>query len=303
MTIKTLFNNKRTYAKNRKIEYLVLHYTAGTTSRAGSAYNTACYFKNSTVEASADYIVDDENVYLCNSDIRNYYSWSVGGNKYNYMSTSEGGKYYSKCTNRNSISIEICSNKTNRNSLSGDDSDWYFTESELKLAAELTKELMQKYSIPLDRVIMHHHVTGKCCPNPWCLNEIRLSKWYDFKKRLSGEEPTEEKKEDAEMVTESYITVNGKAIKINRILKDNKNYIELRGLENAGFDVGFDAASKLPILNNKPKELFISVDGQETSVEAININGSNYVPIRSIASATGTFDVEYVDGKVVVKTK
>ena len=104
------------------------------------------------------------------------------------------------------------------------------------------------------------------------------------------------------MVTESYITVNGKVIKINRILKDNKNYIELRGLENAGFDVGFDAANKLPILNNKPKELFISVDGQETSVEAININGSNYVPIRSIASATGAFDVEYVDGKVVVKT-
>ena len=296
MTIKTLFNNKRTYAKNRKIEYLVLHYTAGTTSRAGAALNTACYFKKSTVEASADYIVDNENVYLCNSDIKNYYSWSVGGNKYNYMSTSEGGKYYGKCTNRNSISIEICSNKTNRNSLSGDDSDWYFTESELKLSAELTKELMREYEIPLDRVIMHHHVTGKCCPYPLCLNEIRLSKWYDFKKMLSGEE----KKEDAEMVTESYITVNGKAIKINRILKDNKNYIELRELENAGFDVGFDVASKLPILNNKPKEKPIVIDGKESLIECINVNGYNYVPIRNIADLLGIKNVGFENGKIIL---
>ena len=170
----------------------------------------------------------------------------------------------------------------------------------MKLAAELTKELMREYEIPLDRVIMHHHVTGKCCPNPWCLNEIRLSKWYDFKKRLSGEEPTEEKKEDAEMVTESYITVNGKAIKINRILKDNKNYIELRELENAGFDVGFDVASKLPILNNKPKEKPIVIDGKESLIECINVNGYNYVPIRNIADLLGIKNVGFENGKIIL---
>ncbi|MDO4302008.1 MAG: hypothetical protein Q4D26_11550 [Clostridia bacterium] len=54
---------------------------------------------------------------------------------------------------------------------------------------------------------------------------------------------------------------------------------------------------------NKPKELQLVVDGIETSVEAVNINGSNYVPIRSLAVATGAFDVDYKDGRVVVKTK
>jgi hypothetical protein len=35
----------------------------------------------------------------------------------------------------------------------------------------------------------------------------------------------------------------------------------------------------------------------------VNINGSNYVPIRSLATATGTFEVGYENGKVTVKTK
>jgi hypothetical protein len=45
------------------------------------------------------------------------------------------------------------------------------------------------------------------------------------------------------------------------------------------------------------------VDDKETSVEAVNINGSNYVPIRSLATATGAFDVDYKNGTVVLKTK
>jgi hypothetical protein len=50
-------------------------------------------------------------------------------------------------------------------------------------------------------------------------------------------------------------------------------------------------------------ELPISVDGEETSVEAVNIEGHNYVPIRSLAAATGTFDVDYANGEVIVNRK
>lgn len=302
MIIKSLFNSNTTLSKNRKIEWIAVHYTAGTTSKKGSALNAANWFKTGS-SASADYVVDDEEIYLCNPDIKNRYSWAVGGNKYYPPSTSESAKYYGKCTNINSISVEICSNKTNKTSLFATDTDWYFTDSALSLAAELIKELMKEYNIDIDHVIMHHHVTGKICPNPFCLNESRLSDWYNFKKRLSDEDTKNEEMEDSEMVTETYININGKDIKINRILKDGKNYIDLRGLENAGFEVGFNAAAKLPILNNKHNELLIDVNGKETPVDAININNSNYVAIRSIASATGAFDVDYVDGKVVINNK
>ena len=110
-------------------------------------------------------------------------------------------------------------------------------------------------------------------------------------------------KEETEVVTETNIRVNGKVIKINRIFKDGKNYIDLRGLEAAGFKVGFNADTKLPTLNNKLSELPINVDGKETSVEAVNIEGHNFVPIRSIASVTGTFDVGYINGDVVINKK
>lgn len=298
MKINTLYHNKRTYLRYRKIEYIVIHYTAGTISKRGSALNIANYFKNSTSEGSADYVVDDETVYLCNSDIKNYYSWAVGGSKYVSMSTTEGGKYYGKCTNKNSISIEICSNKTNKNSLFATDTDWYFTDSALRLAAELTRKLMSDYNIPLERVIMHHQVTGKICPNPFCVNQQSLSNWNSFKNLIT----TISEEEDAEMITETNISVNGKDIKINRILKDGKNYIDIRGLESAGFKIGYNNNTKLITLDNEIKELKLTVDNVETSVEAVNIKGHNYSPIRSISAATKAFVVDYSNNKVVINT-
>lgn len=175
-----------TYSQNRKIEYIVLHYTAGTTSKAGTAASTANYFKTTTRQASADFVVDDENIVQYNGDIKNRYCWSVGGSKYKKKYTSESGKYYGICKNSNSISIEMCSNKTNRNSLSAEDTDWYLTEKTVNNAVELTKYLMKTYNIDADHVIMHHHVTGKPCPNPWCVNENRLTEWNKFKNRLTN---------------------------------------------------------------------------------------------------------------------
>ena len=69
------------------------------------------------------------------------------------------------------------------------------------------------------------------------------------------------------------------------------------------FTVGYDKDTKIPSIANRPKELQLIVDGIETTVEAVNINGNNHVPIRSLAAATGAFDVDYKDGRVVIKTK
>ena len=191
MTITKKLGTVNTTAKiNRLIKWIVIHYTAGVTSKAGSALNLAAYYLSGKAAASSDYIVDDTAVVQYNGDILNRYTWGVGGSKYTTMSTSEGGKYYGVCTNSNCINIEVCSNKRNRNTLNATDTDWYFTDAELDNTAWLVRQLMEQYGIDADHVIMHHHVTGKICPNPWTVSADRLKGWYDFKAKLK---PTADK--------------------------------------------------------------------------------------------------------------
>ena len=178
-----------TYSPNRVIKYIALHYTAGTTSKAGTAISTAKWFANGANPknpASSDFIVDDANVIQYNKDIENYYSWCVGGTKYTNPTTSLGASLYGIATNKNTISIEICSNKKNTKSLNANDTDWYFTDAELDNTRELVKYLMKKYNIPIERVIMHHTVTGKLCPAMWTHNETELKGYYDFLKSIDN---------------------------------------------------------------------------------------------------------------------
>lgn len=171
---------------NRPIKYIAIHYTAGVQSNPGTAASVATnMFANPNQKASADFIVDDATIVQYNPDIRNRYTWAVGGEVWN-PTTSVAATYYGICKNSNSISIEMCSSKTNTSSLSAFDDDWYFTPAVVNNTVQLTRYLMQEYKIPIENVITHHHVTGKVCPNPWCLNESRLDGWYGFKSKLVG---------------------------------------------------------------------------------------------------------------------
>lgn len=175
----------------RKIEYLVLHYTAGTSSAPGTARQVAEMFASSSREASADFIVDDGQVVQYNGDLTNRYTWAVGGSKYGTMSTHLGGSLYGKCKNHNSISIELCSSKRDPTTLLATDTDWYFTPQVLAHARELVKKLRKQFGIALDHVVMHHHVNGKVCPNPWCVHEKALAGYWAFLASLEeGEEET-----------------------------------------------------------------------------------------------------------------
>ena len=175
---------------NRPILYLVFHYCAGSTSKKGAARSTATMFGNpSNRPASADFIVDDAEIVQYNPDIKNRYCYSVGGDKYTKLYTKEAAKYYGICRNYNSINVEICNRKKNTSDMNNAlADDWYFTEAALNNAVELGKYLMKEYRIPASRVLMHHHVTGKLCPQPWCLNNSRLDGWYKFKARLTEKE-------------------------------------------------------------------------------------------------------------------
>ena len=190
MNIKPCYSTTSlTYLPKRTIKYIALHYTAGTTSKAGTALGTAKWFANGANPknpASSDFIVDDRDIVQYNKDIENYYAWCVGGTKYTNPTTSLGASLYGIATNKNTISIEICSNKKNTKSLNANDTDWYFTDAELDNTRELVKYLMKKYNIPIERVIMHHTVTGKLCPAMWTHNETELKGYYDFLKSIDN---------------------------------------------------------------------------------------------------------------------
>lgn len=174
--------NSTTIKNNRNINWIVLHYTAGTSSSKNAAQNTAAYFAKA--KASADFIVDDNDIVQYNPDLKNRYCWSVGGAKYSSLATSLGAKYYGQCQNNNSISIEMCSKKINTSTLNANDDDWYITDATINNTIKLTKYLMQLYNIDINHVIMHHMVTGKWCPQPWCKNENALTNWYNFLNKL-----------------------------------------------------------------------------------------------------------------------
>jgi len=180
----TSYNNVSS-TPNRTIKYIVIHYTAGTTSRAGSARNTALYFNNYGINASADFIVDDSTIVQFNPDLRNYSCWHCGDGK-NY---NKGASFYGKCTNFNSIGIEICSTNNTGMMTQANDTHYYFTDAVVNKAVELVKYLMQTYNIPASNVIRHYDVTGKLCPGirGWN-NESNSdsSKWNTFKARLTS---------------------------------------------------------------------------------------------------------------------
>lgn len=260
------------YGTLSRIKYIVVHYTG---NNGDTALANTNYFK-SYRGASAHYFVDENNVYQSIED-KNI-AWHCGANAYKH----------SYCRNGNSIGVELCSYIAN--------GKYVFKPKTVDNAVWLIKQLVTKYNVPINNVIRHYDVTGKLCPEPY----VRDSKaWDEFKSRLTQADI----KEDNEMIEKIKVKINGKTYTVNRILKDGKNYICLKDLEQAGFEVGYDVNTKIPSLTNRAEELSITVDGGEISVEAVNINGSNYVQLRDIASATNAFVVGYQDGKVVIKTK
>lgn len=157
---KGYINTHITRLPNRPIKFIAIHYTAGSTSRKGAAISTRSVFLKR--KASADFVVDDETIVQINPDLRNYYCWSVGDPK---NKASGGGRLYGIATNRNTISIEVCSNLKRGYSAHYPNHDgWYYTDEALNNARKLVQHLMKKYNIPKSNVVRHYDVSGKLCP-------------------------------------------------------------------------------------------------------------------------------------------
>lgn len=175
-TLKTNTSNKNNYGSTRKItsiNYIVIHYTS---NDGDSDESNSNYFKRN-IGASAHYFVDDDSITQSVPD--NYVAWSVGGSKYNDCNITGGGKYYNKCINANSLSIELCD--TNKNGVV------YPTQATIDNAIEFCKFKMVQYGIDKSHVIRHFDVNGKHCPEYWCCNASKNELWKtEFWDKLSG---------------------------------------------------------------------------------------------------------------------
>ena len=169
---KPCHNSNFKAGRTQNVKYIVIHYTA---NNGDTAKNNVEYYANNIVGASAHYFVDEYDT-VFQSVKETDTAWAVGGTQ----------RYtHPECRNANSISIEMCSRNRNGSGRPATDGGWYFKPETISNAVALTKELMQKYNIPVDRVIRHYDVWGKICPAPFVNNP---EQWGDFKKRLTERE-------------------------------------------------------------------------------------------------------------------
>lgn len=205
--IKTQLAHRSNYGGKRtqKIEWIVMHYTA---NDGDSDESNGRYFqKPLNPVASAHYFVDDDSITRSVPD--DCVAYHCGARTYKHPS----------CRNANSIGVEMCDAKR--------DGKVMATEKTIQNAAELVYQLCKQYGIPYDHIIRHYDVTGKLCPAYWVKGD-GLAK---FRRQVE---------EVGEVVTDSYMIVDGKKVPVQRILKNGTNYVKIRDVAKAlDLEVGF----------------------------------------------------------------
>lgn len=183
---KATINVHITKSVGRPINYIAVHYTAGASSKAGSAKAVRNVFLKRS--ASADFVVDDETIVQINPDLKSFYCWSVGDKKNAY---SSGGRLYGKAKNSNTVSIEVCSNLAKgASSSAANHAGWTFTDKELELTRKLIRYLMAKYNVPKSNVVRHYDISGKLCPGIIGWNDEAI---YTTDGQRTSEKSTSEK--------------------------------------------------------------------------------------------------------------
>lgn len=225
--------NARNFKSGRsaKIKYIVVHYTA---NYGDTAKNNADYFAREKVGASANYFIDEDNVWQSVMDTDT--AWHCGG-KMQGKRTKRGGAFHNVCTNSNSIGIEMCLLDRRGN----------VRQKVIDNTIEWVKLKMAEYDIPASHVIRHWEVTSKDCPAPMVGDNNAL--WDKFITALTNTSnhinaPTKEV--DSEVVTQSKVEMNGKTYVVSVIVKNGENYIRLRDFEQAGYKIDYDANKALP---------------------------------------------------------
>ncbi len=164
--------------RTQKPKYIVIHDT-GNTARGADARRNFEYFNSGTRDASADFFVDDKEIYRVN-DYNVYYTWHCGDG---------GGKY--GITNGNSIGVEICVN-----------ADGNYSRA-VEKAIALTRQLMAELGIDAAHVVRHYDASRKNCPASMSRNRWAL--WNEFKNKIT---------EEGELMSKEYNELNGRLEKV-----------------------------------------------------------------------------------------
>lgn len=138
------FGRKR--SKN-DIKYIVIHYTG---NKGDTAKGNATYFATQNTRTAGAHFFVDKKGDIYKSVNLNRIAWAVGG-KYNL--SNGAGKYYGKCTNANSVSIELCDCCSNTN------------QAQMDAVRQLVKYI-KKNCKNAKTIIRHWDVNGKQCPVP-----------------------------------------------------------------------------------------------------------------------------------------
>ena len=169
MKINTLLAKSVSYDASKKrdlssIKYIVIHYTA---NKGDTACNNAKYFANTnTRQAGAHFFVDQKGEVWKSVSIDRT-AWSVGGF---YTREDGAASYFNKCTNSNSVSIELC------DCLTG--SGW----EQMKATRQLVKYIQDNCQ-NAKTIIRHWDVNGNQSPAP--MTGIGNNKWKRFHTYLS----------------------------------------------------------------------------------------------------------------------
>lgn len=156
-----------------EIKYIVIHFTG---NKGDTAENNGKYFATSNTRQSGAHFFVDKQGKICRSIRLNKIAWSVGG----FFTKENGaGTYYQKCTNANSVSIELC------DCLKG--ASW-----EQMKATSLLVQYIQRKCPNAKTIIRHWDVNGKQCPGPmtgtgnkkWKRFHSFLTKGYQFKAKV-----------------------------------------------------------------------------------------------------------------------
>lgn len=210
------------------VKYIVMHYTA---TDGATAKNEVMYFalNPAATNASADFFVDDKEIWQYNTAVDSRYSWAVGD--------GSGGSFGGVCSNANQVSVEMsCYCSGGR---------WYICEETYRNAVSLVRYLMGKYGVPPQRVIRHYDVSGKLCPNAvgWLSSTGSDSVWERFKHDIEG---TDTEKSGTETKAETIYRVRRSADDARSQIGAYRNLAGAKALadKNRGYSV-FDNTGEL----------------------------------------------------------
>jgi N-acetylmuramoyl-L-alanine amidase CwlA len=171
LTIYVRYAKHISYGSSRPltaVEYIPIHYTG---NKGDSSAGNANYFSpkgGNDRSAGAQFFVDADGIVFQSIRMKDN-AYAVGG----FFTKKDGaGKYYQKCLNSNSVSIELC------NYTSG-----YPTKAQMQSVMLLIKYIQRK--CPNAKTILRHwDCNGKTCPLPMIGSSNK--QWKKFKKELKN---------------------------------------------------------------------------------------------------------------------